>query len=106
MSSTVGIIILLVIAFVSANIPWLSERFLFILTPPKKQKKVWMRLLEWLLLYFLIGAIAMGMEKRFYGQLHVQNWEFYVITAALFMLFALPGVIYRYQLRKILLRGK
>jgi hypothetical protein len=30
---------------------------------------------------------------------HPQGWEFYVITLALFAMFALPGFIWRYDLR-------
>jgi len=106
MSPTVSILVLLVVAAISANIPWLSERFLFIFPLPQHNKKVWMRLLEWVLLYILVGAIAMGMEQKIYGQRHAQSWEFYVVTVALFMLFALPGIIYRFQLKKMLQRGK
>ena len=47
----------------------------------------------------------MGMEQKIYGQRHAQSWEFYVVTVALFMLFALPGIIYRFQLKKLLQRG-
>jgi len=105
MSPSVSILVLLVVAVISANIPWLSERFLFIFSLPHQNKKIWMRLLEWVLLYVLVGAIAMGMEQKIYGQRHAQSWEFYVVTVALFMLFALPGIIYRFQLKKLLQRG-
>lgn len=86
-------------AFVAANLPWLSERFFFVLAPPGGSKRAWMRLLEWLVLYFLVGALAMGLEKKFTGLIHHQAWQFYVVTLCLFLVFALPGFIYRNDLR-------
>jgi len=56
-----------------------------------------MRLLEWLLLYFIVGFIALGLEKKMTGQLHSQNWEFYATGYCLFIVFALPGFIYRHD---------
>jgi hypothetical protein len=92
--------VLLICAFVAANLPWLSERFL--LVRALDHKRVWMRLLEWLLLYGVVGALATGMELRMYGTLHAQRWEFFVVTACLFMVFALPGFLYRHVLKKLL----
>jgi hypothetical protein len=33
------------------------------------------------------------------GQVHPQGWQFYVITAALFVTLAFPGFVYRYLAR-------
>lgn len=90
----------IVSAFLAANLPWLSERFLLIVKLPRKNG--WLRWLEWLLLYALTGLLAYGLEYKATGTSHVQDWEFYVTTLCLFMVFGLPGFIYHYDLRKIL----
>ncbi len=41
------------------------------------------RLGEWLLCYFLVGGLALLLEKRA-GQIAPQGWEFYAVTVALF----------------------
>ena len=56
------------------------------------------RLLELLACYFLTGALALFLEQRA-GQIAPQGWEFYAITATLFITLAFPGFIYRYLLR-------
>lgn len=93
-------IFFLVVAFLAANVPWLSERFLLIVK--LRCKSGWLRWLEWLLLYMLIGLLAAGLEYKATGTGHAQDWEFYVTTLCLFMVFGLPGFIYHYDLRKIL----
>ncbi len=96
MSASTAVWLLLLISFFAANLPWLNERFLFVIEP-KPNKTPWMRLFEWLLLYFIIGVTALGFEKKMTGQLHAQEWEFYVIGFCLFIVFALPGFIYRHD---------
>ena len=56
------------------------------------------RLLELIVLYFVVGAIAYGLEARI-GNVFVQTWEFYAITGCLFVVLAFPGFVVRY-LRK------
>lgn len=96
MSTSVAVWLLLIISFVAANLPWLNEHFLFVIQP-KTKKTSGMRLLEWLLLYFIVGCIALGFEKKMTGQLHTQDWEFYATGFCLFVVFALPGFIYRHD---------
>ncbi len=91
----------ILIALVSANLPWLSERVLLVLRPAGgRAKAAWWRWLEWTLLYLVIGALALGLEQKVNGQLYPQGWEFYAVTLCLFLVFALPGFIYRYDLRQ------
>lgn len=100
MSLTNGAIaIFLLIAFIAANIPWVSERVFFIFTPKKGVKGPWIRLLEWLVLYFIVGLLALGLEQKLNGMHHLQSWEFYAVNLCLFLVFALPGFIYRYDLK-------
>ena len=100
MTVSTAVVILIIFLFISANLPWISDRFLLVFRLQGSGKKTWMRLLEWLLLYFLCGFAALGLEKKLMGQLHDQDWEFYVIGFFIFMVFAFPGFVYRYELRK------
>jgi hypothetical protein len=92
----------ILVAFLAANCPWLSERFLLLLTI---RKSAWLRWLEWLLLYVIVGLVSVGLEYKVTGVRQPQSWEFYVVTLALFMVFALPGFIYHYDLKKLLQRA-
>ena len=51
-----------------------------------------------------VGAIGLGLERRLTGEIYAQDWEFYAVTLALFIVFALPGFIFRYDLLKHLRR--
>lgn len=92
-------VLLLLLSFLAANLPWLSNRVLFVLPEPRAGKREWVRLLEWMLFYGLVAALGAGLEYRIQGELHVQDWEFYVTTICLFLVFALPGFIYHHDLR-------
>jgi hypothetical protein len=98
--------LLLGLAVIAANLPWLSDRFMFIITPGGGTKQIWMRLLEWLLLALLTGIVAMGVERRATGGAHEQGWEFYVVGLFLFMVFAIPGFIWRHQWLPFRARGR
>ncbi len=91
--------ILLVLALVAANLPFLVERVFFVWRPRSGRKGLFWRLIELVVLYFAIGGLAYFVEGRF-GPVQPQNWEFYAVTACLFLVFAFPGFIYRYLWRK------
>jgi hypothetical protein len=103
--TTLSTVIYLLIALVAANLPWLSERIFFI-KRPEGAKSAWMRLFEWLVLYLVVGVVGLGLERRATGEMHSQDWEFFAVTASVFMVFAIPGFIYRYQLRPFLKHGR
>ena len=44
----------------------------------------------------------MALEYKMTGGLHTQQWEFYVASLCLFVVFALPGFIYHYDFKKLL----
>ena len=96
--------LVIAIAFVAANLPWLSDRVLLVLAPRDGIKHAAWRWLEWLLLFFIVGALALGMEQKINGEIYPQGWEFYAVTLCLFLVFALPGFIYRHELRQLLQR--
>jgi hypothetical protein len=94
-----AIVFLLLLALLAANLPWFSER-LFFLVPLKAGKHIGWNVLELVVLYFLLGAVAHLAESKTLGQGAAQHWEFYAVTACLFLVFAAPGFVYRYLWRK------
>jgi len=93
-------IILLLLALVLANSPWFSERLFFVIPVKQKPKNVAWFLLELVTLYFIIGLIIRYAEHTKMGQVATQKWEFYAITACLFLVLAFPGFIYRFFWKK------
>jgi len=90
---------LLTLAVVLANLPFLSER-LFLAWPFRNGvKPVPWRIAELLACYAVTGAIAYWIESRL-GPVYPQRWEFWAVTACLFLVFAYPGFVYRYLWRK------
>jgi hypothetical protein len=55
---------------------------------------------ELLVLYFAVGFFGMWMEQRA-GQIAPQRWEFYAITATLFLTLSFPGFVWRFLVRKV-----
>jgi hypothetical protein len=101
-----AIIIFIVVAFIAANLPWISDRLFGFIEVKSAKKPVWMMILEWFILYLLIGMVALGIEKKFTSDIYAQGWEFYATTLCLFLVFALPGFIYRFDLKHLLARQK
>lgn len=98
MSQTLSIWILVILAAIAANLPFVNQR-LFVLVPlPQRHKVFGWRLLELAIFYGLVGLIGRGFEASL-GQVAPQGWQFYAITAALFITLAFPGFVYRYLLR-------
>ena len=95
MSQTASIWLVILAALVAANLPFLSERWLIAGPAAKPRKPLWARLGELLGLYFLVGLLALALERRA-GQIAPQGWEFYAVTVALFLTLAFPGFVYRY----------
>ncbi|MCK8515921.1 DUF2818 family protein [Methylonatrum kenyense] len=99
MTETGAFLLLMLVAVVAANLPWFSERVLFIRVPAAGRKREWIRLLEWGFFYGVVAAVAAGLEYRVTGDIYPQDWEFWVTTLCLFMVFALPGFIWYHDLR-------
>lgn len=98
MSSAISVWILVLLALVAANLPFITKRVLGLL-PLSNPKSLGVRLLELIVLYLLVGALGAALEKRL-GQNAPQTWEFYAITGTLFLTFAFPGFVYRYLLKR------
>lgn len=98
MSQSLQIGIVLVLALLAANLPFVNHRVL-LLGPVRVPKSLAWRLLELVLLYFVVGAIGLTFEKQA-GQIAPQGWEFYAVTGAMFLTLAFPGFVYRYLMHR------
>jgi hypothetical protein len=107
--------IVVAVALAAANLPFANERVFGLFAFPfgkgsleatqtgqarnkPRTKSFLARLLELLVLYFLVGLVAWLLESRI-GNVFAQGWEFYAVTGCLFLVLAFPGFIFRY-LRK------
>lgn len=88
--------LLLSLAFLAANLPWFSERLFYVIPLKRQPKNIGWCALELIVLYFVMGAVGFYTESATAGQSAPQHWEFYAITASLFLVFAFPGFVYRY----------
>jgi Protein of unknown function (DUF2818) len=98
MSTVWAVWVVVVCALAAANLPFFTTKVLGLVLL-KSPKNVGMRLAELITLYFVVGIVALLLEKRA-GQIAAQTWEFYAVTAALFLTFAFPGFVYRYLLKR------
>jgi len=115
--------LVLAVAIAAANLPFANERLFGFIPMPRgrgakapppgvpsasssssspaaaaRTKSFFARLLELLVLYFIVGALAYALEAGI-GNVFAQGWEFYAITGCLFVVLAFPGFVLRY-LRK------
>ena len=97
MTSSASVYLVVFLALAGATLPFASQRLLGVLklsTP----KTLGIRLLELIACYFLVGGVALLLEKNA-GQIAQQGWEFYAITGTLFITLAFPGFVHRYLLK-------
>lgn len=99
MSSTGAVWLVIGVAFIAANLPFLNHRVLAIGPLLQPRKALLLCIAEMLVLYFVVGGLGLLLEKRA-GQIAPQGWEFYAITGTLFITLAFPGFIYRYLVRR------
>jgi hypothetical protein len=96
--------LVVVAALAAANLPFVTERVLgLVALKPRsdggaRKKPFFVRLIELVVLYFIVGALAWALESRI-GNVFDQTWEFYAITGPMFVVLAFPGFVLRY-LRK------
>ncbi|TSE21467.1 hypothetical protein Talka_00142 [Tepidimonas alkaliphilus] len=99
MSLQAAVWLVIVLALVGANLPFINQRWLAVLPARGGVKPLWGRLLELALFYFLVGAVALALEAHL-GQIYPQRWEFYAVTASMFATLAFPGFVWRYLVRR------
>lgn len=97
MTSATAVWVVLVLAVLAANLPFVNERLL-VLGPKREPKPFAWRLLELLIFGGLTLAVGAALESSL-GQRAPQRWEFYAAFVCLFVTLAFPGFIWRY-LRK------
>jgi len=102
-NQTLAIWLLIALAVITANLPFLSERVLGVLPWRSGVKPFWVRLIEVLLWYGMVGAVGVAIETRL-GNRHVQDWMFYAITLSLYLVMAYPGYVCRYLFRRRMFR--
>jgi hypothetical protein len=100
--------LVIALALAAANLPFFNEKLFAVLALGRAQgqaqgdarwvKPLALRLLELILLYFIVGAIAFALEARL-GNAFTHTWEFFAITGCLFVVLSFPGFVWRY-LRK------
>ena len=104
MTASLASWLVIAIALVLANLPFFSENLFGLIRLKSggpgvaRTKHAAWRLLELLVLYFVVGLLAWALEARI-GNVFPQTWEFYAITACMFIVLAFPGFVMRY-LRK------
>ena len=98
MSQTASVWLVVLLALLTANLPFLSNR-LFAVLPLRRPKNLAIRLGELVVWYFVVGGVGLFLEQRA-GQIAPQGWEFYAITGTLFVTFAFPGFTYRYLFKR------
>lgn len=109
MDSSLAAWLVVAISVAAANLPFLTERVFGVVRlapravgdgdpPSRRTKPLALRLLELIVLYFVVGFLARLLESRI-GGVFAQNWEFYAVTGCLFLVLAFPGFVLRY-LRK------
>ncbi|WP_373974538.1 DUF2818 family protein [Chitinibacter sp. SCUT-21] len=87
------------LAALAANLPFLSEKILFVWETKTGKKNFLWRLFELTFYFIVVGFIARLVEAQV-SPIHSQNWQFYVSVLALFIVLAWPGFVWRYFWRK------
>lgn len=87
------------LAALAANVPFFSEKVLFVWQPKSTSKHFVWRVFELAFYFVLIGFVARLLEAQL-SPVHEQNWQFYASTLAVFIVLAWPGFVWRYFWRK------
>lgn len=93
--------LLLVTALVLANLPFILANRLFLVIKVEAKSFI-VNVVEWFVYFGITGVFAYLLEKKVMGHVAPQDWEFYTIVFFMFMIFAFPGFIYRYNLKNTL----
>lgn len=96
MTVTLAALLWLAVGLILANLPFVLQRRLGFIKGPKPFA---FRLLELLIGYLLTLGFGLMLEQRL-GALQSQTWNFYAMTALLFLVMAYPGFVFRQLLRR------
>lgn len=98
MNQSLAVWLVLLVALVSANLPFVNER-LFVIGPRRQPKAFGWRLLELMVALGLSLGLGFALEASI-GQRAPQGWEFFAAAACLFLTLAFPGFVWRYLRRQ------
>ena len=98
MGMSAGGALVILLAVLGANLPLVNQRLLGLVGLKWAVKPLWLRLVEMAVVYFVVGALGHLIESGI-GNVFSQSWQFYAVTASLFVVFAFPGFVYRYLWR-------
>lgn len=98
MTPTASIWLVLLLAAVLANLPFINER-LFAFGPRQTTKAVSWRLLELVLYTAVLTGCGRWLEGR-RGQMAEQGWQFYAVLLCVMLTLAFPGFVWRHLRRK------
>lgn len=98
MGMSAGGTLVILLALLGANLPFVNQRLFGVIALRRGGKPLWWRLIEMVVAYFVVGALGYLIEAGI-GNVFTQGWEFYAVTASLFVVFAFPGFVYRYLWR-------
>ncbi|OSI09194.1 DUF2818 family protein [Neisseria zoodegmatis] len=90
---TSSMYILLLLAFIFANAPFLTQRLLGVFK--LKHKHIGHHLFELFIGFGITAGLAYMLESRV-GTVHHQDWEFYAVVICLYLIFAFPTFVWRY----------
>lgn len=90
---TASMYVLLVLALIFANAPFLTQKGFGVLA--LKRKHFGHHLIELAAGFMLTAALAYLLESRA-GTVHSQDWEFYATVVCLYLIFAFPCFVWRY----------
>jgi len=94
MNQTTAVWLVLALALVGANLPFISSRWLLV-GPRRPTRGAGWRLLELLICGALVVLAGFALEASL-GQRAPQEWPFYVAMLCLFLTLAAPGFVWRY----------
>ncbi|HEU4621043.1 MAG TPA: DUF2818 family protein [Burkholderiaceae bacterium] len=98
MTPTTGAVLVIALAVVIANLPFINQRLFGLVRMPFTAthgiKPLWVRLIELALGYVVVGLAARWIEG-YLGSIAPQGWQFYAVTLCLFLVAAYPGYVWR-----------
>ena len=90
---TAPMYVLVLVALVCANLPFLSNKCFGLKTLTRK--RFIHHLPELAAGFVLVAVLAYVLESQS-GSVHAQGWAFYVVVVCLYLILAFPGFVLRY----------
>lgn len=99
LNQSVAVWLLIVLAFVTANLPFINERLFSVVALKRYSvKPPFMIIAELIIWYVIVGLLGYAFETALVNPFP-RGWEFYAITLCIFMVLGFPGFVYRYLIK-------